>query len=75
MAASGLNESTGPMRTDELVIAVAEYAFAIKEQLDDVNENSWNNFKLRIGSSVLSCIVYMALYVNIMTDLLTDYYM
>jgi hypothetical protein len=58
MAASGLKEQDEPVSTDKLVIAIAEYAFAMKEQLDDVNENSWNNFKLRIGLFILSLCHY-----------------
>ena len=48
MAASGLTSDTtyGDMRH---VCAVADFAFALKKQLDNVNENSWNHFKLRIG--------------------------
>ncbi len=48
MAASGLeqNESTKDMNH---VVAIAEFAFALKRQLKYVNEHSWNNFKLRVG--------------------------
>ena len=52
MAASGLTEETtyADMRH---VCAVADFAFAIRDQLQYVNEHSWNNFKLRIGWSIL----------------------
>ena len=49
MAAAGLKELHKPADTNEIVIAIADFAFAMKKQLAYVNENSWNNFKLRIG--------------------------
>jgi len=50
MAAAGLKELHNPVDTHEIVIAIADFAFAMKKQLAYVNENSWNNFKLRIGT-------------------------
>ena len=48
MAASGLTEQTNysDMRH---VTAVADYAMALKQQLESVNEHSFNTFKLRVG--------------------------
>ena len=47
MAAAGLTEQ--PEDTIVYVKAIADYALAIKKSLQEVNEHSWNNFKLRIG--------------------------
>ena len=49
MAAAGLNDVTTPHGDAGRMIAIAEYAFALQKQLDYVNSNSWNDFKLRIG--------------------------
>lgn len=48
MAAAGLKEGGVPSDKNH-VVAVAEFVFAIRKQLENVNEHSWNNFKLRIG--------------------------
>lgn len=34
------------------VIAMADYALRLKEQLIEVNEHSFNNFRIRIGINV-----------------------
>lgn len=47
MAAAGLKG--GNESDNNHVVAIAEFVFAIKKQLQYVNEHSWNNFKLRIG--------------------------
>ncbi|ELT87487.1 hypothetical protein CAPTEDRAFT_155468 [Capitella teleta] len=47
MAAAGLKG--GHDAENQHAAAVAEFAFAIKEQLEYVNKHSWNHFKLRIG--------------------------
>lgn len=31
---------------------LAEFAFAMKDKLQVINENSYNNFKLRVGQSI-----------------------
>merc|ERR1719397_1028152 len=51
MAASGLGGLTDPTATvDNMHIdAMANYAIRIREQLNYVNEHSFNNFKIRIG--------------------------
>ena len=51
MAASGLTEESALANFGH-VAAIADFAFAMKKQLDYVNENSWNNFKLRIGKNL-----------------------
>ncbi|XP_054707275.1 adenylate cyclase type 8-like [Uloborus diversus] len=51
MAASGLNPSRkGPEEWGHLT-ALVDFAFAMKESLDEINKHSFNNFKLRIGIS------------------------
>ncbi|CAC5379776.1 ADCY5 [Mytilus coruscus] len=51
MTASGLTKETNyaDMRH---IVALAEFAFSLREQLQYVNEHSFNNFKLRIGMNV-----------------------
>ena len=57
MAASGLTNETN--YADKYhVAAVAEYAFAIRRQLQYVNEHSWNNFRIRIGETNVFRKVY-----------------
>ena len=41
------------------VVAVVEFAYALKRQLKEVNEHSWNNFKLRIGEKIFR-ILYLS---------------
>ena len=53
MAASGLGLCDDVTRDMSHVVAVVEFAFALKRQLKEVNEHSWNNFKLRIGAKYL----------------------
>ena len=48
MAASGLTEKTNYANLAHVTV-IADFAFAIQRQLQDINENSWNNFKIRIG--------------------------
>ncbi|CAH1788216.1 unnamed protein product [Owenia fusiformis] len=55
MAASGLTKETNSANFDH-VVAMAEYAMALQVQLEDVNEHSFNNFKLRVGLNVGSLI-------------------
>ncbi len=37
------------MKSFNHVTAMADYALRLREQLDYVNEHSFNNFKIRIG--------------------------
>ncbi|CAD5126566.1 DgyrCDS14661 [Dimorphilus gyrociliatus] len=55
MVASGLTESTN-YKDMSHVVAVTEYAFAIKRQLEYVNEHSFNNFMMKIGINVGPCV-------------------
>ncbi|KAG7212622.1 hypothetical protein KM043_012911 [Ampulex compressa] len=52
MAASGLTKSTCDMRDYKHVIAMADYALRIREQLAYVNEHSFNNFRMRVGINI-----------------------
>ncbi|XP_020289621.1 adenylate cyclase type 5 isoform X2 [Pseudomyrmex gracilis] len=52
MAASGLTKSTCDMRDFKHVVAMADYALRIREQLAYVNEHSFNNFRMRVGINI-----------------------
>ncbi|XP_011330460.1 adenylate cyclase type 6 isoform X2 [Ooceraea biroi] len=52
MAASGLTKSTCDMRDFKHVVAMADYALRIRQQLADVNEHSFNNFRMRVGINI-----------------------
>ncbi|XP_018378348.1 PREDICTED: adenylate cyclase type 6 [Trachymyrmex cornetzi] len=52
MAASGLTKSTCDMRDYKHVVAMADYALRIREQLVYVNEHSFNNFRMRVGINI-----------------------
>lgn len=46
----GLTKATCDMKNFNHVTAMADYALRLREQLDYVNEHSFNNFKIRIGN-------------------------
>ena len=50
MAAAGLTGETGSSSGNACVLAIVEFALAIREQLQTVNVHSFNNFQLRIGN-------------------------
>lgn len=50
MAASGL---TGDVRDNSHVVAVAKFAVKLMDHIEIINQNSFNNFKLRIGEQRL----------------------
>ncbi|XP_072156105.1 adenylate cyclase type 5 isoform X2 [Bemisia tabaci] len=52
MAAAGLTRSTCDLENMSHVLAMADYAFRIKQQLAYVNEHSFNSFKIRIGINI-----------------------
>ncbi|KAI4480564.1 hypothetical protein M0804_010117 [Polistes exclamans] len=52
MAASGLTKSTCDMRDYKHVTAMADYALRIRKQLANVNEHSFNNFRMRVGINI-----------------------
>ena len=51
MAASGLTDDTFDQENNTHVEALADYAFRIMNQLQHVNEHSFNNFKMKIGKN------------------------
>jgi len=51
MTASGLVTTDPSTQDNHHVLAVVEFALAIRSQLQVVNVHSFNNFQLRIGSS------------------------
>ncbi|XP_028163982.1 adenylyl cyclase 78C-like [Ostrinia furnacalis] len=52
MAASGLNPNHKNGDDDsEHLCALVDYAFAIREALEDINKHSFNKFRLRVGIS------------------------
>lgn len=50
MAASGLNPTHNEEGLEHLC-ALIDFAFCMKQKLEDVNKHSFNNFGLRIGVS------------------------
>ncbi|XP_072401648.1 adenylate cyclase type 6 isoform X2 [Diabrotica undecimpunctata] len=52
MAASGLTQNTCDMHDFKHVTAMADYALRLKELLEEVNEHSFNHFRIRIGINV-----------------------
>ncbi|XP_063601774.1 adenylate cyclase type 5-like isoform X2 [Penaeus indicus] len=52
MAAAGLTKSTRDLKSFRHVTAMADYALRIRDQLEYVNEHSFNNFKIRIGINI-----------------------
>ena len=49
MAASGLNDSTYDKEGRSHIIALADYAMRLREQMSHINEHSFNNFQMKIG--------------------------
>ncbi|XP_045510331.1 adenylate cyclase type 6 [Colias croceus] len=52
MAASGLTAATRDLRGFRHVTAMADYALRLREQLQYVNEHSFNTFHIRIGINI-----------------------
>ena len=48
MGASGLTPETNYSDMSH-VVAMAEFAFSIRDLLQNVNQHSFNNFKMRVG--------------------------
>jgi len=40
------------MRDFKHVVAMADYVLRIRQQLADVNEHSFNNFRMRVGINI-----------------------
>uniref|UniRef100_A0A8C1GC12 adenylate cyclase n=1 Tax=Cyprinus carpio TaxID=7962 RepID=A0A8C1GC12_CYPCA len=49
MAASGLNDSTYDKEGRTHILALADYAMRLREQMKYINEHSFNNFQMKIG--------------------------
>ena len=49
MAASGLNDSTYDKAGRSHILALADYAMRLMDQMKYINEHSFNNFKMKIG--------------------------
>uniref|UniRef100_A0A7N6FDK7 Adenylate cyclase type 6 n=1 Tax=Anabas testudineus TaxID=64144 RepID=A0A7N6FDK7_ANATE len=49
MAASGLNDSTYDKEGRSHILALADYAMRLREQMKYINEHSFNNFQMMIG--------------------------
>uniref|UniRef100_A0A672ZXH7 adenylate cyclase n=1 Tax=Sphaeramia orbicularis TaxID=375764 RepID=A0A672ZXH7_9TELE len=49
MAASGLNDSTYDKEGRSHILALADYAMRLREQMKYINEHSFNNFQMKIG--------------------------
>lgn len=47
---AGLTKATCDMKDLSHVTAMADYALRLREQLNYVNEHSFNNFRIRIGT-------------------------
>uniref|UniRef100_A0A8C7XWJ7 Adenylate cyclase type 6 n=1 Tax=Oryzias sinensis TaxID=183150 RepID=A0A8C7XWJ7_9TELE len=49
MAASGLNDSSYDKEGRSHILALADYAMRLREQMKYINEHSFNNFQMKIG--------------------------
>lgn len=54
MAASGLNDSTYDKEGRTHILALADYAMRLREQMKYINEHSFNNFQMKIGKKVFT---------------------
>uniref|UniRef100_A0A8C0GV34 adenylate cyclase n=1 Tax=Chelonoidis abingdonii TaxID=106734 RepID=A0A8C0GV34_CHEAB len=52
MAASGLNDSTYDREGRTHITALADYAMRLMEQMEYINEHSFNNFQMKIGLNI-----------------------
>lgn len=52
MAASGLTEKNCDKKGFQHVIAMVDYALELFQKITDVNEHSFNNFRMRIGINI-----------------------
>ncbi|XP_076874719.1 LOW QUALITY PROTEIN: adenylate cyclase type 6 [Brachyhypopomus gauderio] len=52
MAASGLNDSTFDRDGRSHILAMADYAMRLREQMKHINEHSFNNFQMKIGLNI-----------------------
>ncbi|XP_051735866.1 adenylate cyclase type 6 isoform X2 [Ctenopharyngodon idella] len=52
MTASGLNDSTYDKEGRTHILALADYAMRLREQMKYINEHSFNNFQMKIGLNI-----------------------
>ncbi|XP_062871999.1 adenylate cyclase type 6 [Trichomycterus rosablanca] len=52
MAASGLNDSTYDKEGRSHILALADFAMRLREQMSYINEHSFNNFQMKIGLNI-----------------------
>lgn len=52
MAASGLTKKNCDKEGFQHVIAMVDYALELFQKITDVNEHSFNNFRMRIGINI-----------------------
>ncbi|KAG7269262.1 hypothetical protein CRUP_024889 [Coryphaenoides rupestris] len=52
MAASGLNDSTYDREGRSHILALADYAMRLREQMKYINVHSFNNFQMKIGLNI-----------------------
>ncbi|MGH0174783.1 UNVERIFIED_CONTAM: hypothetical protein FKN15_006460 [Acipenser sinensis] len=56
MAASGLNDSTYDKEAKSHIVALADYAMRLMEQMKYINEHSFNNFQMKIGTRLSQAV-------------------
>lgn len=56
MAASGLTNNTCDTTGHQHVFAMIEYALELFQKITNVNEHSFNNFRMRIGINIGSVV-------------------
>lgn len=64
MAASGLNDSTYDKEGRSHILALADYAMRLREQMKYINEHSFNNFQMKIGKPGACCTIRLLLLVR-----------
>lgn len=57
---TGLTAATRDLQGFRHVTAMADYALRLREQLQYVNEHSFNNFRIRIGNTHANAPTYFS---------------
>lgn len=65
---AGLTAATRDLRGFRHVTAMADYALRLREQLQYVNEHSFNSFRIRIGKSLFHCAMRPAVQQSWLTQ-------
>lgn len=73
MAASGLNDSTYDKEGRSHIIALADYAMRLREQMKYINEHSFNNFQMKIGNKKNSSKFKFSLMLSRFVDEVLDF--